>query len=170
MGLAHNGGKTMATMALPIRELELSVRVGAQRARAEAECAFFYSQARADDPVRMTIKYVLAAILLRLILGHLVRCQRALIRAYQEKDFNHCSSDELIKSAERLEKINEFAGPVLCKLEQVSPRTLRVWGNVVLSLRGQFDHFQSIAQSLRSAADPEVSLLMGMAVRHMAAN
>jgi hypothetical protein len=160
----------MATMTLPIRELELSVSVGTEKARAETECVVFYSEARSVDPLRMTVKLGFTALVLKFMLSSLARHQRALIRAYQQIDFGNYSADELIKWAEPLQKLAERGRPVLRQLEPFGPRGQKLWGSVLSDLSEQLDHFESIAQSLRSAADPETSLLMGIAVRHMAAD
>jgi hypothetical protein len=159
----------MATMALPIQKLELSVRVGTDRACAEAECVAFYSSARTVEPVRMTLKFGLTALLLKFMLVSLSRHQRLLIRAYQGIDFNRCSGDELVKWAERLEKILDRGRPTLGKLVNFGPRTQKLWGNVLSDLSEQLDHMESIASSLRSAANVDVSLLMAAALDRMTA-
>jgi len=71
----------MATMTLPIRQLERSVRVETNKARAEMEWAVFYSREREDRPVRMTVKLGLAAFVLKFALASLSRNQKLLIRA-----------------------------------------------------------------------------------------
>ena len=157
-------------MTLPIQELELSVRVGTDRARAEAECVAFYSDARGVEPVRMTVKYGFTALLLKFMLTSLARHQRLLIRAYQGINFNQFSGSELVKWAESLDKIVDRGRPTLDKLEKFGPRTQKLWGNVLSDLSEQLDHLGSIALSLRSAANPEVTLLMAAAVDHMAAS
>ena len=159
----------MATMTLPIRELELSVRVGTDKARAEAECVVFYSQARAVEPVRMTLKFGVTALFLKFLLASLARHQRMLIRALQDMDLSICKSEELIKLADSLEKITERGRPIMSKLGQFGPRAHKLWHPSLSQLDEQFDHFDSIATSLRVAADPEASMLMGMAAEQMAA-
>ena len=159
----------MATMTLPIQELELSVRVGTSRACAEAECVAFYSHARTAEPVRMAVKYGVTALLLKFLLSSLARHQRLLIRAYQETNFDVLSGEELVKWAELLDKIVDRGRPTLDKLEKFGPHTQKLWGNVLFALSEQLDHMESIAGSLRSAANLDVSLLMAAAIDHMAA-
>src|SRR5205809_2708515 len=102
----------MATMTLPVRELELSVRVGTDKARAETECVVFYARARATSPsIGVTLKLGFTAALLAVMLRSLVRHQRKLIRAYQETDFTCFRSEELVRVADSLEKITEHAWP-----------------------------------------------------------
>jgi hypothetical protein len=161
----------MATMAFPIRELELSVSVGTGKARAETECVVFYSQARAISPgIATTLKFVCAATLMKLMLSSLARNQRLLISAYQKIDFTRYGNEELGKAAASLERIIECGRPVLEKLGEFGPRAQRLWGSSLSQLAEQLDHFESIAASLRVAADPEASLLLGLAVRQMAAD
>ena len=161
----------MATIALPIRELELSVRVRTDKARAEAECVVFYRDARAMSPsIGMTLKYGLNASILRFLLWGLAHNQKLLIRAYQRIDFAQCNNDELLKCAESLEKIAELGWCTLAKIEPLGPRAQRLIGPSVTQIAEQLHHFDSIAASLRSAADPETSLLLGLAVQQMAAD
>jgi hypothetical protein len=158
----------MATMTLPIRELEMSVRVDTDKARAEAECVVFYSQARATGPVRMTVKLGVTALLLKFILARMARHQRLLIRALQDTDLSHCKREDLMKLAESLDHIAEGGRPIMSKLGHFGPRGHKLWNSSLLQLDEQLDHLGSIATSLRSAADPETSLLMGLAVAEMA--
>jgi hypothetical protein len=160
----------MATMTFPIQELELSVRVGTDRARTEAEVVKFYSDARELKPVWMTLKYGLTALLLKFMLASLARHQRLLIRAYQGMNFSGFSSGELVKWSESLDKIVDRGRPTLDKLEKFGPKTQKLWGNVLSDLSEQLDHMESIAYSLRSSANTDVSLLMAAAIDHMAAN
>ncbi len=161
----------MSTLALPIRELELSVRVGTDKARAETECVVFYSRARANCPtLGMTFKLACAATLMKFMLSSIARNQKMLISAYQKIDFTCYNNEELGKSAASLERISECGRPVLEKLEEFGPRAQRLWGSSLSQLAEQLDHLESIAASLRVAADPEASLLMGLAVQQMAAD
>jgi len=160
----------MATLALPIRELELSVRVDADKARAETECVVFYSQARRTSPsFAMTFKLALAIAFLKFMLRSLAQHQKKLIRAYQETDFTRFSNEDLLSICESLEKIVEQARPVLSRLADLGPRGQSWLGTTLPQLEEQVGHLYSISQSLRVATDPEASVLMAVAVQHMAA-
>src|SRR5437868_172381 len=136
----------MATMALPIRELELST----DKTRAEAECAVFYSKARKVEPVRMTVKFYTAAVLLRFMLVGLAKHQKTLIRSLQDTDFSRCKPSEMSKLANSLDNIAEHGRPILEKLGYFGPRARKFWGDSVEQLAEQLDHFESIAMSLHS--------------------
>jgi hypothetical protein len=160
----------MATMALPIRELELSVSVGSEKARAESECVVFYSQARAVQPgISVTLKLVFTAGILKFLLYGLTRHQKLLISAYQHVDFTRLSIKEISRVATSLDEAVENGRQVLHKLTMFGPRGQAVWASSIPQLTDQLDHLESIAQSLHVAADPEASLLLGLAVQQMAA-
>jgi hypothetical protein len=161
----------MATMALPVRELELSVCVGTEKARAETECVVFYSQARAIHPsMAMTLKLGFTASLLKFLLHGLVRHQKLLISTYQHIDFTRFSSKEISRVATSLDAMVEKGRQVLEKLATFGPRGQAWWASSVPQLTDQLDHMESIAQSLHIAADPEASLLLGLTVQQMAAD
>lgn len=161
----------MATMALPIRELELTVCVGTDKARAETECVVFYSRARAIQPsITTTFKLGVASALLKLMLRSLVRHQRTLIAVYQETDFTLYSKAEISRAATSLDTMVENGRSVLEKLAKSGPRARALWGSSLPQLADQLEHLESIAQSLHVAADREASLLLGLALRQMAAD
>jgi len=119
---------------------------------------------------RWTVKFGLTAFFLKLMLLSLSRHQRLLIRAYQGINFNKFTREELIEWAEKLEKILERGRPTLARLERFGPRTQKLWGSVLSDLSEQLDHIDSIANSLRSAANTHVSLLLAAAADYMAAS
>jgi hypothetical protein len=155
----------MATMALPIRELELSVCVGTDKARAETECVAFYSRARAISPgINLTIKLSLTAALLRWLLRRLVNSQRMLIKAYQRIDFTHCTDEEIAKIAKFLAGLVERGQAILAMLDTLGPRAHAWFGPSMSQLREQLEHLDSIAESLHLAIDDEATALLAMAV------
>jgi hypothetical protein len=161
----------MATMALPIRELELSVRVGTEKARAETECVVFYANARAVRPsLGVTVKYGFYTTVLKWLLHSLVRSQRSIISLYQGTDFTHYTNDEIIWVAKSLDSVVERGRPILCKLRALGPR-MHAWiGPPVLAqLEQQFEHMDSIAESLHLASCDEGTALMAMAVEEFSA-
>jgi len=157
----------MATMVSPIRHLEHSVKVESFKARAETESVVFYSQERSAHPVQMTFKLGLTALFLRFALANLTHNQKQLIRAYQDADFTRCSDEELLKKATSLQKISQRGRTVLCMLNSLG-RSKKFCAAYLPQLEDQVEHFQSISDSLRIAADTEASLLMGFAVEQMA--
>lgn len=154
----------MAAMALPIRELELST----DKTLAEAEYAVFYLEQRKAEPVRMTVKLGMAAFCLRFMLTGLAKNQKMLIHLLQERDFSRCKASEMSKLAESLDNIIERGWPVLERLGCFGPRAHMLFGDSLGQLGEQLNHLESIAMSLRSSADPETSLLMGLAVAEVA--
>lgn len=161
----------MATMALPIRELELSVCVGTEKARAETDCVVFYSQARADRPsISLTVKLAFYVALLKWLLNSLARSQRMLIRLYQAADFSRYSNEEIMRVAKHLDGIVERGRPILGKLRTLGPRASALLGTAVLvQLAEQLEHLDSIAESLHVAVDEETTALMAMAVEEFSA-
>ena len=133
------------------------------------EWAVFYSREREVRPVRMTFKLTLRALVLKFALASLARNQQLLIRAYQVADFTRCSSEEILKKAESLQKISQRGRPVVEMLRSFG-LTKKIWESSLSQLEQQLDHFDSIATSLRMSADSETSLLMGLAVEQMAAD
>jgi hypothetical protein len=158
----------MATMTLPIRELELSVCVGVEKARAETECVAFYSQYRTTS-FSMALKLGLTTAFLKWLLSRIARKQGQLISAYQSTDFTVLRNDEIARMAKCLEDIVDKGRPVLGRLTTFGPRAQTVWGHKVTQLSGQLDYLESIAQSLRMECDAEVSTLLAAAIEKMAA-
>jgi len=161
----------MATMALPIRELELSVCVGTEKARAKTECVVFYSKARADRPsVSLTLKLAFYVALLRWLLKSLVKSQRAMIRLYQMTDFTCYRNEEIVRVAKSLDRVVERGRPILDKLQLLGPRAHALLGATVQAqLAEQLEHLDSIAESLHVAADEEATALLAMAVEEFSA-
>jgi len=161
----------MATMALPIRELELSVRVGTEKARAETECVVFYAHARAVQPsFTLLMKYGFYTTMLKWILLSLARSQKSIIALYQKTDFTPYSSEEILRVAKSLDSVVEAAQPILCKLQALGPRAQAWLGSAVLAqLAQQLEHMDSIAESLHVAADEETTALLAMAVEEFSA-
>lgn len=161
----------MATMALPIRELELSVSVRTEKARAETEWVVFYAHARAMRPsIGLTLKYGFYTTMLKWLLAGLVRSQRSIIKLYQTSDFAPYSNEEILRVAKSLDGVVERGRPILCKLQALGPRAHAWLGPAVLAQLGQqLEHMDSIAESLHLAADAEGTALMAMAVAEFSA-
>lgn len=158
-------------MALPVRELELAVCVGTEKARAETECVVFYAHARADRPsIGLTIKLSFYLALLKWLLARLAGSQRTMIRLYQSTDFTCYSNEEIVRVAKSLDRIVERGREILSKLETLGPRAHTCLGAAVLAqLAEQLEHLDSIAESLHIAADEETTALMAIAVEEFSA-
>jgi len=154
----------MATMALPIRELELSVCIETEKARAETECVVIYSRARAIRPsVRTTFKLGVTAAMLKFMFSSLARSQRKLISAYQEVNFTGLSDEEIVRMASSLDKIVEKERHVLA-LAKTLGRAQTWWAASLRELSEQVEHMASISESLRVEGDTEASTLLAMAL------
>src|SRR5260221_13334309 len=95
-------------MAFPMRELELSVCVGANKAGAERECVVFYSRARPTRRgIATTLNFTFTATLLTFLLRSLARHQRMLISAYQKTDFTGYNIEEISRVATSIDALVE---------------------------------------------------------------
>jgi hypothetical protein len=154
-------------MTLPIRELERSVCVGAEKARAETERVATYSGAiRAD--IGTACKVAFKTIGLKWLLAGLVRHQEQLISAYQQCDFTRCNDEDLADLATSLEKLVQKERAVLAKANTLGAEIRVWWGASLRQMTEQVEHLDSIAESLRLECDPGASALMGMAVKEFA--
>jgi hypothetical protein len=153
----------MATIALPIRELEQSVCVDAEKARTETERVARYSGASRADVVTVC-KVAVATIGLKWLLGGLVRHQQKLIGIYQRCDFTRYRDQDLAELASSLYRIVEKERAVLAVANTLGAE-IRIWWDASLrQLSQQVEHLDSIAESLHVECDPEASLLLAMAV------
>jgi hypothetical protein len=153
----------MATMTLPIRELERSVRVEAERAQAGADCVVKHSRAPRAD-LKATCRVAGATLGLRFLLSGLVRTQDKFISVLVERDFTECRSEDLAELAVSLDGIVSKERAVLEKASTLGAE-IRIWWNTSLAkLAQQVEHLDSIAESLHLESDPEASLLLAMSV------
>jgi hypothetical protein len=153
----------MCTMALPIRELEQSVAMGAEKARAETECVAAHSKASRAD-LGTACKVAAGTIVLKWLFAALVRSQGKLISAYVEHDFSHYRREDLAQLSSSLDEIVAKDRAILDKV-YILGAEIRVWWNAsITKLEDQAEHLDSISESLRLAADAEGTALMAMAV------
>jgi hypothetical protein len=159
----------MATIALPIRELEQSVRVGAEKAQAETELVATYSNA-ARASMGNFARVVFRTVGLKLMLAGLVRHQEKLISSYQQFDFTGCSDEGLSELAVSLDKIVEKERAILSKAKTLGSE-IRVWWEAsLLQLEKQAEHLDSIAESLHAECDDEASSLLVFAAEQFTMN
>jgi hypothetical protein len=157
----------MATLALPIRDLERSVCIGAEKARAETERVLTYSGTRPAD-FGTALKVATTTLVLKLLLGQLVRAQSRLISAYARADLNHFRSQDLAELATTLDKIISKDHELLTKANALGAE-IRVWWSASLArLAEQVEHLDSIAESLHLAVDSEASALLALAAGELA--
>ena len=157
----------MATLTLPIRELEQSVRNEAEKAQAETECVAMHSSApRADFGT--VCKVAARTLALKWLLSSLVRTQEKLISAYVKQDFTQCSDDTLRETAASLDRIVEKERAILNRANMLGAE-IRVWWNASLvKLAEQVEHLDSIAESLHLECDDEASSLLAIAAEQFA--
>ena len=157
----------MATMALPIRELERSVCVDAEKARAETERVATYSGSRRAD-AGTALKVMCATLGLKWLLSGLVRSQDKLLSVYRGYDFNRCSPEQLTEVATSLGRIVNKERDILARANTLGAE-IRVWWDTSLRrLAEQVDHLDSIAESLHLAADPDGTQLLALAAEQFA--
>jgi hypothetical protein len=154
---------TMATMTLPICELERSVYVGAEKAQAETERVVRYSGATRAD-VLTACKVLAATVCLKWLFSGLVRSQDKLIHMYQTGDLTQLSDEQVLGLTRSLRVIANRDREVLAKASTLGVGT-RVWWDASLRrIAQQSEHLDSIAESLEVDCDPEASLLLAMAL------
>jgi hypothetical protein len=160
---APEGVNEMATMALPIRELERSVCVSAEKARAETERVVSYSVTKRAD-MATVCKVAVRTVGLKWLLSGLVRHQEKLISACQQADFTRFSDEDLADLASSLQRMVAKERGLLAKANTLGAEIRGWWGESLLQLSQQVEHMDSIAESLHLECDPEASLLLAMAV------
>ena len=151
----------MATMALPIRELEQSVSIGAKKAKAETERVVRYSEAPRAD-ISTAVKLLAASVCLKWLFSALVRSQDRLIRIHQLSDLTQMSDEQMIQLARRLREFADTDRELVSKASRLGAET-RVWWDASLHrIAEQAEHLDSLAESLELECDPEASTLLGM--------
>jgi hypothetical protein len=153
----------MATMTFPICELERSVSMGAEKARAEAERVASYS-GTVRPSLLITVKLAATTFVLKRMLGSLAWQQSKLIKLYQRCDFTRYSDEEIANKAAALDKIITKERDVLSLANTLGAEIRIWWGASLRQLAEQIEHLDSIAESLHLESDREASLLLGMAV------
>jgi len=158
----------MATMALPIRELERSVCIGAEKARAETERVVRDSRANRPN-MRTVCSVTFRAFGLKWLWASLVRNQNKLIGLYRAFDFNRCSAKELAEVVESLEQMLSKERDLLAKANALGAEVRGWWGDSLWQLAEQVEYLESIADSLRVASNDETSTLLALAAEQFVA-
>src|SRR5437588_6026417 len=132
----------MATMALPIRELEQSVWDRAEKAQAETERVVAYSGARRAD-LGTALKVAATTVCLKWLLSELVRYQNRLIRECTKRDFSRCSAEGLGEMASSLDGIVAKEQRILSEADKLGAE-IRVWWSASLDrLATQVEYLES---------------------------
>lgn len=153
----------MATLTLPICELEQSVRV----AHAETECVTYCSKKETVD-LRLVGQIISKTFHLRFKFADLVKREERLINGLIERDFSQWSAADLNEVANRLVSIVDDQRDILKDVRELGSVSRFWWGQSLLKLADQADHMESIADSLRSSADPDCEALLSLAIEQIA--
>lgn len=156
----------MAAIALPISELE-PIRTESRRAQAETECVVVCAtQERAEKGAIWAI--IWKTVVLRHRFQRLTARQQKFVSCLIHADFNRTPSHELVVLAQSLDDLVADERNILVQANSLGVEIRAWWEASLLILAEQAEYLDSIATSLRSAGDPEVSQLMGLAVQRMA--
>jgi len=150
----------MAALALPISELTPVVFDAKERTK----CVVTYSRAAVAD-FTVTCHIIGKTIGLRHRFSRLVTRQAKLLDNLVEHDFNSCSVDKLQGLAASIDQLVADERELLGYVDKLGSE-IRVWWNTsLITLIGQVEHLELIADSLRVACDDEASTLLAMAVQ-----
>ena len=152
----------MATLALPIRELQ-SARDEAERVQSYTKCAARYAKARTDD-FHTVWKLAKVTFALKRRLASLATKQGMLIETLVQRDFTGWSSDELTDFANRIDElVTDERDALAVSYDQLGSDIRFWWGTSLRTLAEQVEHLDSIAESLHVAADPKCIALLALA-------
>jgi hypothetical protein len=155
-------GKKMATMTLPIRELESCVR---DKALPKAASVAEYSKSKGDG-FATVCKIAVLTIGLKLVFGFMVRRQGKIISRLVEHDFNSCSGAFIGEMAKAIDELVKEERSLLGHASEVGYELRAFWP--LGTLEAQVEHLDSIAESLYLASDPECVSLLSLAAEQMA--
>lgn len=154
----------MATLALPITDL---LPVVAQ-AEAETKQVVVCSKAETADK-RVVLKIAWKTLSLRWQFIHLANRQTQLINTLVQRDFSTYAVNDLKEIAGLTDRLVDGERDMLQQAHQLGSEIRAWWHSSLVKLTDQVEHLDSIAESLHVAADPEASVLMGMAVERFTA-
>ena len=158
----------MAAIALPISELE-PVRIEAEKAQAETECVVVCS--KEERPDKGTVWHIAwKTFALRRRFSQLTIRQAKLITNLVKTNFTNGSPEQLEALATSIDELVSDEREILASANSLGSEIRAWWSTSLIALADQVEYLDSISQSLHVAADPEASLLMGLAVQQMAAD
>lgn len=158
----------MATLALPIRELERSVSLEAEKARADTECVAKCSKSSRPD-LRIGVKIAWKTLRLAIRFAVLVDRQDKFIALLVGQDLNTSDRKALAQLASFLEGLARKEREILDDAADLGAEIRLWWAPSLRKLTRQVDHIDSIIESLCVAVDPESTALLAFAVEQLAA-
>ena len=152
----------MATLALPIRDLESFIRT---EAKPKTACVAKISKSKGEG-FSTVCKIAMLTVALKFLFGHLSRRQTKLIASLSEHDFNSCSQESLSELATAIDELVTDERDALEHAFALGYELRAFWP--LETLLEQVEHLDSIAESLHLAADPECTSLLALAVDEVA--
>lgn len=152
----------MATMALPIRDLESLIR---NEAKPKTACVAKISKSNGKG-FATVCKIAALTLGLKFLLGRLARWQGSIIASLVKEDFNSYSSESLTELAKSIDQMVADEREALEHAYDLGYELRAFWP--LDTLQEQIEHLDSIAESLHLAADPEGTALLSLAVEQVA--
>jgi hypothetical protein len=157
----------MASAALPIFELERSVRVEANRAKAETDCVIQCSRER-NENLRLIGRLISKIFSTKWRLANMAKRQQEFIDALVKLDFTTMSQADLKGMASALNEEVQLQREILEAISELGAEIRIWWSASIRKLTEQVEHLDSIAESLHLAADPEGLALLSLAAEQVA--
>ena len=155
-----HGCKDMATLALPIRQLEYEIGLKAVKLQLEVSRARS-SSSRFGQLIR--IRWHVAQI--NRGFGDLIEKQKALIRLLQDTHVpNNITPELCAQISKKLDEVVCDVEKLLDRAAEMPPNILQYWKSNMEKLADQTGHLDSIAESFRVAADPSCTSALARAV------
>lgn len=155
----------MATLVLPIRELEESVRIEAVKALADTKRVATYS--KGQEGLRIVFQVIGRTFVLRHRFAQLSTRQEKLIDGLLAADFTRCKPEELSDFASSINVIVQSERKMLEEISDLGSEIRVWWSGPLRKLPEQIDHLDSIAESLILASDPECLSLLALAAKQV---
>lgn len=156
----------MATIALPICDLERSVRCQAEKALTATESIVAYSRAKQED-FKLVLQLASGTLALRRKLSHLSTKQGQFISVLLDDDFNRYTSEALTGLATSLQDLVDRERELLDQAFGLGSEIRIWWKGSLRILSEQVEHLESIATSLRASLDSECEALLSLAIEEM---
>lgn len=156
----------MATMTLPIRELEHFVFVDAEKARVETQGFARYSrEVREVSAASPTTLREISIGRVRRAFEELAETKGRLINAYLETNLSLFPPQVLLSFAETLDEIVSENRELVARARSFDKEIRDSWNAVLERTEDQTEHLESISESLHAASDPECTALLAMAAQ-----
>jgi len=156
----------MATLALPISQLEQCVRIDTVKAKAAVR--FVQVRSKGKEDLKIVLQIVGATIGFKRRLSRLGKKQERLINALVDHDFAHWQIEDISKLASSIDDIVIRQREIFDDIQSLGSE-IRIWWSASLArLSAQMEHLDSIAASLHSSADPDCEALLALAIEQIA--